>query len=420
MKVSFKFLLLFLWLAWWLVGCKSNKLHPADYDPEGATDTRTKPVNYQVKRTWRLGQGAVNVSNEFEGARLNDFRQIKDSLYLATINPENAPINESPWYAFKIWAENIQTVAIEMEYGEGYRHRYYPDISYDLKTWTRLDSTRLIQDTVDQTTTLLLEVGPKPLYVAAQEIMTSAFAYKYAETLSKKPFISHEIIGYSSLGKPLPLLKIGNQNSKKIVVVLGRQHPPEATGFFALQKFMAALVSQDSLATRFRSQFLVMLVPMVNPDGIDQGHWRHNAGGVDLNRDWYNFYQPETAAIRDYFNDFIKDHRQILFQVDFHSTQEDLFYVFPPQKETNLTGFTHRWLNQIESKVPGYQAQRILSQGDSPVSTYWFFTRFKAEAVTYEVGDDSSRKRIQQIAESAAEAMMHLLLKENGKIKDDM
>ena len=31
----------------------------------------------------------------------------------------------------------------------------------------------------------------------------------------------------------------------------------------------------------------------MNPDGVDLGHWRHNANGVDLNRDWSYYNQPE-------------------------------------------------------------------------------------------------------------------------------
>ena len=33
-------------------------------------------------------------------------------------------------------------------------------------------------------------------------------------------------------------------------------------------------------------KFRVLAFPLMNPDGVDLGHWRHNAGGIDLNRDW--------------------------------------------------------------------------------------------------------------------------------------
>lgn len=397
-----------------LVSCKSKKLEPASYDPEGSTITTSKPITYQIRKTWRLDGGKISVSNEFPGARLNDFKQINDTLFTALIEPENSPVNKSPWYAFKIWSDKSQEIYIQMEYQEDYQHRYYPDISNDLKTWQPVDSSKVSTDSINMVTTISLKIGPQPTYLAAQEVMTSDYVYQYINTLKNKEFISSRIIGYSTLGKEIPLLTIGNKDSRKIIVVLGRQHPPEATGFLALQKFIDEIVNKDQLAQEFREEFLTLLIPMVNPDGVDQGHWRHNAGGVDLNRDWSGFNQPETRAISKYLVAYMQNSdKKIYFQIDFHSTQEDLFYVFEKDKPTLLTGFTHRWLDEIESNLPDYKANRILSGGSSPVSTYWFNKTFQAEAVTYEVGDDSRRSRIQQISEEAAQAMMKLLLQEN-------
>ena len=35
--------------------------------------------------------------------------------------------------------------------------------------------------------------------------------------------------------------------------------------------------------------------------------WRHNANGVDLNRDWTAFTQPETQAIKNYLEVQVKE-----------------------------------------------------------------------------------------------------------------
>ncbi len=40
-----------------------------------------------------------------------------------------------------------------------------------------------------------------------------------------------------------------------------------------------------------------LILPLLNPDGMALGHWRHNLGSVDLNRDWGIFGQPETTAV---------------------------------------------------------------------------------------------------------------------------
>jgi hypothetical protein len=324
------------------------------------------------------------------------------------------PVNKSPWYAFSVWANEPRQVILQLQYEGEYTHRYFPDVSIDLSDWHPMDSTRVLADSIKQQVSLIVDVGPDTLYIGAQEIMTSKYVYEMIDSLEN---VRTDIIGYSTLGKPIPLVRFGNPESHDIIAVLGRQHPPEATGFLALQAFISRLLEQeDSLTQRFLSDHQVLLIPMVNPDGVDQGHWRHNAGGIDLNRDWNQFRQPETAAIRSFFEGFMDDDQnRILFMIDFHSTQEDLFYVFDRERSTNLTGFTHDWLDEIESELDWYVADRVPTSGNSPVSTRWFYDTYNTEAVTYEVGDDSPRERIKEISSTAAQAMMELLLERNGR-----
>ena len=47
------------------------------------------------------------------------------------------------------------------------------------------------------------------------------------------------------------------------------------------------------------------------------------------------------------------------------------------------------------------------------VSKAWFSRELKADALTYEVGDDTSRKMIRKKGQLAAEVMMKLLLQVN-------
>jgi len=126
-------------------GCESNedKITKLPYDPEGATITTDKEIFPQHYRTISFNNTGVFVSNEFEGARLNDFYQVNDSTYTAVIIPENAPINNSAWYSFKIWAGDEQTIKLNLDYIDGY-HRYRPKVSSDGINWSLLD-TNLVE-----------------------------------------------------------------------------------------------------------------------------------------------------------------------------------------------------------------------------------------------------------------------------------
>ena len=38
----------------------------------------------------------------------------------------------------------------------------------------------------------------------------------------------------------------------------------------------------------------------MNPDGVENGFWRYNYNKKDLNRDWDNFFQPETNSVKNF------------------------------------------------------------------------------------------------------------------------
>jgi len=68
---------------------------------EMSVDTTSKPIYIQTKQTYQLNDVGVFASNEFEGAHLNGFEKVNDSTALVIISPENIPINNSAYYAFK-------------------------------------------------------------------------------------------------------------------------------------------------------------------------------------------------------------------------------------------------------------------------------------------------------------------------------
>ena len=109
-------------------------------------------------------------------------------------------------------------------------------------------------------------------------------------------------IGRSVEGRPIRALHV-NPEAPRHVLVLGRQHPPEVTGALALIPFVERLLAKriDACAQAeptcaLFEQHGFMVAPNLNPDGVARGHWRHNLGGVDLNRDWGAFTQPENPS----------------------------------------------------------------------------------------------------------------------------
>jgi hypothetical protein len=381
-------------------------------DSSNLVDTHSKPVQFQIEGIFNLKEMGVGLRNDFPGARVNGVKEENDSTIVVTIEPENYPINMSPWYAFKIWSEKPDTIFVKLKYKHG-NHRYPPKLSHDGKSWKRIDARDLFSNPGDSTATFRIAISMDTLWVAAQELMCVKYIREWEGLLLRKPFVKSYHIGYSTLGEPLNALTIAEGNDKNLLVVLSRQHPPEITGFMEMLYFVETLAGDKRMARRFRKKFEVIVMPMMNPDGVENGHWRHNAGGVDLNRDWRFFYQPETFALRKFVLQEIADrHLKIRYGVDFHSTQTDLFYVPGPETLPSGQGITARWAGAINKKFPDHAFTQEPSATEGQFSKNWFLYELKTEAITYEVGDNTDREIIKRRGTISALKLMRILLKE--------
>ncbi len=385
------------------IACGASKIKE-----QGDTATTIK-VSPTPSRIWHFAEDGIAFDSRFPGARLNDCTRKSAGEYRLITQPENRPINPSAWFAFKVTAETARQVIVYLECADA-SVRYRPKISVDGLNWVTLPAEAFEIGTNKNSATLRLEVAPEPLWVAAQEMVGVERLTAWSRTLERLPFVTRAEIGRTSLGKPIDKLEITGAKNPASIVIIGRQHPPEVTGSLALMRFVETLTSDTPLARSFRAEFNVLVVPLLNPDGVEQGHWRHNMNGVDINRDWANFRQPETRAVRDEVL-ALRTKSRIFLHLDFHSTFHDVFYTQSDEESSSLIGFTKPWIEGIQKRFPDYKAQRIINHlSTANTSHNWAHRTLGIPAITYEIGDNTDRALLQQIATGAAEEMMTLLL----------
>lgn len=390
-----------------------------DYDPEGVTETTDREINSQAKRTIGFMEDGVWISNEFEGARVNDVRRKSKYHYLLQINPEISPINNSPWYGFRIWADDSVSVKLELEYTDG-RHRYFPDISYNNgETWQRADSTQHTRDPETSNGLISLEVGPDPIWISAQAPQTTKEFRVWSDQIAQKSFVQRTVAGSSHQGRPIYQVKLSeysNEPIKGVVIIFGRQHPPEIPGYLTGLQFIEELASDSELAVQFREYFDVWAYPMMNPDGSDNGHWRTNAAGVDLNRDWQYFNQPENAAVRRSILSLLnRNDRKVFYSIDFHSTGRTIFYPINKDIETFPHLFTYRWLDRIEAEMPDIDLGVEPFPTNSPIAKNWTHHTFGIDAVTFEVSDNLPQDQLTEFGIRSAQIFMEMMIDEFEK-----
>ena len=378
---------------------------------ENYVDTRSKPIFFQKKQSFSFEEVGVYFSNEFNGARLNSVEQLNDSTYQIGIWPENTPINPSPFYAFKIWSDSQQSLTLQFDYPDGYKHRYIPKIKEDA-SWSAADSISFQQ--TDELSSLKLEVNSTPKLISAQELHSSDEVYDWVNELvkSKEDYIEFKEIGKTALQRPFMVIDIskGNAESKPVVVFITRQHPPEVTGYFAFQSFISTLLESGKESEAFLEKYRVLAFPLMNPDGVDLGHWRHNSGGVDLNRDWSKYHQKEIKTTVDFISKTLKaSNSELVLGLDFHSTYYDVFYTNEERATTHMPNFLEHWFRGLEANVPDYTVNEQASNSKQPVSKGWFLNKHKAVGVVFEIGDDTPRDRIRMVGKQAALSMMRTM-----------
>lgn len=380
-----------------LLTCKNNKSH-IPY-----SQLKDDP---QVRGIFQ--QGEVYVDNQFAGARMNGFQKLDSNHYRITILPENKPINKSPWYSFKIWSDSQKTIQLELDYIE-FQHRYTPKLSKDGKEWRSID--RIKVDSANFKASWELNLSKDTLWVSAQEVIDSKANEVWVDRLAKKPFITKEIIGKSSLGRDLYAIEIIHAMDNPSILILGRQHPPEIPGgTFAMQAFVEELIQDNPLSNSFRKRFNVLAIPLVNPDGVDLGYWRHNAKGIDLNRDWKAFSQIETQVAQKYVHSKAEN-SPIKFGIDFHTSFSGPYLlVADSTRYPTYPKYTASWIAKFQSARPKDILDVRPRSQELPYAYNWMINDLKAEAVTYEEGDEEDRIIIKERAQVFAQTLMQTLL----------
>jgi len=349
--------------------------------------------------------GNVRLTTDFATGRMDECTLVAPNEYLITLVPENTPINSSPWYAFKIKAEQKTDITITMKV-RGDEHRYPPKISFDGKKWQlqkyKLKGDRLI---------MKLTASTQPVIIAAQEVINNQYYVDWAKRLTAKNQMTHSVLGNSTQGRPIYKIEHRNENANEWLVILGRQHPPEVTGALALFPFVETLLSNSKLSQSYLKKHNVLVIPNINPDGVYAGNWRNNANGLDLNRDWNDFSQIETSLINNYLQDLVKQGQKIKFAVDFHSTKHDVFYTMPVDYGVEKPYFVKHWLGELDRQMPNFNV--VIKPGNNPdlgVSKQYFSDTFGVHAITYEMGDNTDRSEIKSIAFNSANLLMTNML----------
>ena len=356
---------------------------------------------------------AVLLDSHFPGGAFATCSVQADGTFTVTVRAEDAKVVvPMPWYAFRASPKRAGSVAVAVEFVDS-EARFWPKISPDGTAWRRMDAAAITSDDDGRRLTLRIELQEAPMWIAAQRLLTGRYYDAWTRHLAARADVRVRTIGRSMQGRPVVVAE--TQPRAAAVVLLGRQHPPEVTGALTLRGFADRVLGDSALAQAFRARYAVILAPLLNPDGVAAGHWRHNAGETDLNRDWGPFTQSETQSVARLLDQLGAAPRLML---DFHSTKFTTSYLFYTQRPEDGDGTAHRfaahWLARARSQLPDVDFIHRPSRSESHNAKNYFFARYGIPSITFETGDETHVEGIAAAAPVFADEMMKALLELDG------
>lgn len=204
-------------------------------------------------------------------------------------------------------------------------------------------------------------VAPNPGAVGAVAPNPGASPARQQAPVSRPAVTSSRIIGYSVNRHPIRAYELGNPKAAVTAVAVGAMHGTETGGLVVLG---------DLRDGRPVKGVHLWVIPRDNPDGVLRND-RHNAHGVDLNRNfptkwkpltgWYYAgpapsSEPETKALKRFLNqvdpDYVVTFHSPLHSVDVKGAKDRPFarslarHLNLPSKSFNCAGTCHGTLSQ--------------------------------------------------------------------------
>jgi hypothetical protein len=354
------------------------------------------------------GQG-VTVDIAFPGAGRHHCVLAPDGSVVVSVDHEPAVvegINPSPWYALRFTSDKAGPRTVTLDYTD-YEHRYAPYLSTDGKTWAQVPADRVTLNKRKSRATLKLDLPKGPVFLAGQPMSTSTEALNWTRDFLKGHGFTEARYGTSLQGRPLVGFVGGSRDAgADTIVAMTRQHPPETTGEQAFRGFLDRLFGRDDeKAKAFRASHRIILAPMPNPDGVDAGNWRLNGGGVDLNRDWGPFTQPETRALSSWILDQSKG-RRVVSMMDFHSTFKTTIYAPPLTAPSPTIGFLPALEQHFKDELKAAPEWSYGHNVNGGTSKGWALEALHAPGVTVELWDQIPTEDARALGAAAADAMI--------------
>ena len=203
-------------------------------------------------------------------------------------------------------------------------------ISENGRDWKPVPTESLAGDRVR----LLVRMPGPRLYVARLEPYRVSDLDRLVESIRNNRLVHIAPVGSTAGGRPLEIIRVGDERGPYRVFVRARAHPWESGGSWVAHGLIERLLKDDARAKAFLEQYTLYVLPMANKDGVARGMTRFNLRGTDLNRNWDKpadpDLAPENAALERWLEGMIAADRRPHLAVELHNDGRGLLHISRP------------------------------------------------------------------------------------------
>lgn len=268
--------------------------------------------------------GDLKFSSEFENGTLGRVKQLGPNEYYLQAFAEDKPRSPFLWFHFRLdgcerreitFHMNPAPFSAEKTGGNGTRT---PVMSYDGDNWVGIGDKSWSED--GSLLTFKQRFGRSPVWIASFFPYTADHITRFIKQNEGNPCFKVSVLGKTKEGRDMRMYTITDpsvpEDKKRAMMFTTLQHDLETTGAMAIEGMCRFLLSNDERARDLLGEFVVYVVPMMNPDGIANGNMYCPVG--NLNRQWGLGTTAETAAVEKFVRGLAAGGKKIDLFMDFH------------------------------------------------------------------------------------------------------
>ncbi|KAL0021131.1 hypothetical protein WJX77_002577 [Trebouxia sp. C0004] len=210
-----------------------------------------------------------------------------------------------------------------------------------------------------------------------KEVYEFAYTYPYSYTKLQRwllswerlhlPYLQRHLLCRSPQMKRIDALVIEEVLTdvgqvRPMVFVTARVHPGETPASFVANGLVDWLLGSSTLAVQLRRHVTIVVVPMLNPDGVFLGNYRTDAGGLDMNRLWgcaSQDLEPALYHVLQLLHRYDADPAyslDVFLDIHGHSASRCGFLFSNPPSDSSSSALdrVNRLPQLLEGNMPGY------------------------------------------------------------------